>query len=188
MRDNKVKYGLRNVHYAVFDPETNEYETPKPLKGAISMSLTARNYSKILAADDIEYWRANGNSGYDGDLNFALIPDDFREECLNEQVDTADNVRYETAELNTARFALLFEFQGDVKATRHVLYNCGATRPALAGQTITPRDGPDPSQNTETVTIDAAPRNDLLIKARTGASTTANVYNNWFSSVWTPAV
>ena len=167
--ENKVKYGLKNVHYAVESEDANgkiTYATPKRLRGAISISMNAATARKMLAADDSEYWVAESISNYNGDLNVALIPDDFRADCLGEQTDEDSGVKYETSEPVTARFALLFEFDGDAHKTRHVLYNCSASKPALASQTVNPDDGPDPSQSTETITVTASPRKDTLLKAR----------------------
>jgi hypothetical protein len=79
-------------------------------------------------------------------------------------------------------FALLFEFTGDVKSVRHVLYNCTATRPSLSSktseETVTPL--------TETLTLSADPREDGLIKAKTGEDTTTATYSNWYSEVYEP--
>ncbi|MBR4211010.1 MAG: hypothetical protein IKR84_01300, partial [Oscillibacter sp.] len=152
--ENKVKYGLKNVHYAILtenaDTGVITYGTPKRLPGAISMSLTASTARKMLAADDTDYWVAESMASYTGDMNFARISDEFRADCLGELSD-AHGVKYETNVPTTARFALLFEFDGDQYKTRHVLYNCTASRPAIAGQTVNPDDGPDPSQGTETL-------------------------------------
>ena len=199
--ENKVKYGLKNVHYAVLTEAadgTITYRTPKRLPGAISISLSATTARKILAADDSEYWTAESISNYTGDLNAALIPDDFRADCLGEQTDAESGVRYETSEPVTARFALLFEFDGDAHKTRHVLYNCSASKPALASQTVNPDDGPDPSQSTETITVTASPRKDTLLKARAKPgdsvtvgegqdAVTTNIYDTWFTTVFVPA-
>ena len=35
----KVKYGLCNVHYAIFDEEAGTYETPVPIKGGGDSSV-----------------------------------------------------------------------------------------------------------------------------------------------------
>ena len=41
---------------------------------------------------------------------------------------------------------------------------------------------------TETLSLTADPREDGLVKARTGDDTTTAVYNAWYQSVYTPAV
>lgn len=200
--NNKVRYGLKNVHYAVLTEAANgtiTYGTPKRIPGAISVSLAATTARKILAADDSYYWTAESLANYTGDMNFALIPDDFRADCLGELTDSASGVKYETNVPTTARFALLFEFDGDAHKVRHVLYNCTASKPQIAGQTVNPDDGPDPSQGTETITVTAAARSDTLVRARckpgdsittgTGSeAVTTNIYDTWFTNVFVPTL
>jgi hypothetical protein len=41
----------------------------------------------------------------------------------------------ENANATVKKFALMFEFDGDAKKTRHVLYNVLATRPGIEGTT-----------------------------------------------------
>ena len=72
--------------------------------------------------------------GYDGDLELAIIPEDFRVSVLNETLDD-NKVLIENANSELNAFALLFEFDGDVKHIRHVLYNCSASRPGIEGRT-----------------------------------------------------
>ena len=95
--------------------------------------------------------------------------------------------RYEDAAAEAVHFALIFQFEGDKKATRHVLYNCTATRPAASGSTKQETVEPQ----TETVTISAGtifvPALELDIpKASTTEETTAAIYDAWFTNVYIP--
>jgi phi13 family phage major tail protein len=78
-------------------------------------------------------------------------------------------------------FALLFEFDGDVKATRHILYNCTANRPTVGSSTKTNTAEP----NANELTFVASPREtDLAVKTKTTASTPENIYNAWYTKVY----
>ena len=185
---NKVKYNLKNVHAAVLTEEVVEgvteysYATPKAIPGAVSINLDAEGDSSPFYADGIVYFRTFANNGYSGDLEIALIPEWFRTDILQEDGD-ANGVLVEKSDIGeSVKFALLFEFTGDAKGIRHVLYNCSASRPSLESQTKEETIEP----GTETLTITADPRGDGLVKARTGDTTTTTVYNGWYTSVYTP--
>lgn len=128
------------------------------------------------------YWQAAKNNGYEGDLTLALIPDHFRVACLGEELEAADKVYLEKADAKGNAFALLFEFEGDATATRHVLYNCTATRPDVAGKTTEEETEPD----TEAMTISAAALSNGLVKARTGEETAETVIGGWYKAVYQP--
>ena len=182
---NKVKYGLCNVYYAVATLDSSNvatYGTPKPWKGAVNLSLDAEGGTTKFRADNIDYWVGQSNNGYSGDFESALIPDDFRKDVLGDLVDSA-GVLVEDAGAKTKPFALLFQFEGDDKNTRHVLYNCTATRPSVSGATTDEEIEPQ----TETLTLTAvAVHNSALnkdvVKARCGESDTP--YSTWFESVY----
>ena len=181
---NKIKYNLKNVYAAILTRTGNSYSygTPQAIPGAVSMSLDAEGDSTPFYADGIVYFRTVANNGYSGDLELALIPEWFREDVLNETKDN-NNVFIETSDLkDTVYFALLFEFDGDQKAIRHVLYNCSASRPSIASQTKESSIEP----GTETLSLTADPRDDGLVKARTGDDTTSSVYTGWYSAVYEP--
>lgn len=131
---NKVKYNLKNVHAAKLTETDSDgtttfsYAEPKAIPGAVSISLDAEGETSPFYADGIVYFRSVTNNGYSGDLEIALIPEWFRTEILQEKLD-AKGVLVENSGVGEGvKFALLFEFDGDVNAIRHVLYNCSASR------------------------------------------------------------
>lgn len=182
---NKVKYNLKNVHAAkLTKTEDGEYtyETPKAIPGAVSISLDAEGDSSPFYADGIVYFRSTANNGYSGDLEIALIPEWFRTEILKEALDK-NGVLVESATVTEMeKFALLFEFDGDVRCIRHVLYNCSASRPSIESETK--EDAIEPG--TEKLSLTADPREDGLVKSRTGDATDETTYGNWYKNVYIP--
>lgn len=181
---NKVKYGLKNVYYAVATDNGQgvlSYGTPVRWPGAVSLSLDAQGEMTTFRADNTDYWKGNQNSGYQGDFESALIPDSFRTDVLGEETNATTGIIAEYAGKPTVEFALMFQFEGDQNATRHVLYRCVANRPQISGQTTAETIEPQ----TESITISAMPRiNDDLIKGK--AESTASAYANWFTEVQEP--
>ena len=184
---NKVKYNLKNVYAAKLTETPGEdgvvtysYATPQAIPGAVSISLSAEGESSPFYADGIVYFRTVTNNGYSGDLEIALIPEWFREEILQETLDENGVLIEQSNNAESVKFALLFEFDGDVNAIRHVLYNCTASRPSIESETK--EDTIEPS--TETLSLTADPRADGMVKARTGDTTDTETYNSWYSTVY----
>ncbi len=186
MSKNKVKYNLKNAHYAMLtygEDGTPVYATPVALPGAVSISLDANGEPENFYADGIAYYVINNNMGYDGDLELALIPEDFRIAALNETLDEK-KVLVENANTELNPFALLFEFDGDIRHIRHVLYNCSASRPGISGKT----NEESREVQTETLTIKATPLASGVVKAKTGDTTDATTYADWYKTVYMPTV
>ena len=185
MANNKVKFNLKNAHYALLtigEDGAVTYGTPVPLPGAVSISLDANGEPENFYADGVAYYVINNNMGYDGDLELAMIPESFRVDVLKETLDEK-KVLVENANTELNSFALLFEFDGDVKHIRHVLYNCSASRPGIEGQT----NEESRQVQTETLTIKATPLSSGVVKAKTGNDTDATTYANWYQSVYQPS-
>ncbi len=186
-KKNKVKFNLKNVHAAILsqnDEGVYSYATPQAIPGAVSLSLDAEGETNPFYADGIVYFRTTANNGYSGDLEIALIPEWFRTQVLKEIKDDNGVLIERSDNTETVYFALLFEFDGDDHAIRHVLYNCSAARPTIASQTKEETVEPV----TETLSLTADPRDDGLVKSRTGDETTDEVYNNWYSAVYVPEI
>lgn len=183
-KKNKVKFNICNVHYALITVrEEGEvtFGTPVAMPGAVSLSLEPNGEPSNFYADGYAYYTISNNMGYEGDLELAMVPESFRTDVLKESLDT-NQVLVENANVETANFALLFEFDGDVKKIRHVLYNCSAARPNIESST----NEEEIEVQTETLALTAAPLANGYVKARTGDSTTDEVYNGWYAHVYMP--
>lgn len=186
---NKIKYGLKNVYYAVATIAADgsaTYDTPVAIPGAVSMSLEPQGENTPFYADNIVYWVGAANNGYQGDLEIARIPDSFKTDVLG-YVTSGNGLLVENANAGAIHFALMFQFEGDEKATRHVMYNCTATRATAAGTT----KGENIEPETESVTITAttiyvAALDTDIVKSETFASTGDQVYDSFFTAVTLP--
>lgn len=189
MSENKIKFGLKNVHYAIATIAADgsaTYGTPVAFPGAVSLSMDAQGDMTKFYADNIVYWTGNGNSGYEGTLEVARVIDSFKEDVLGYIKDSKD-VFVEDANAEAVHFALLFQFEGDVKATKHVLYNCTASRPAASGSTkedsITPQTE---TLNLSATTIYNASLDTDIVKSEATADSDATTYAGWNSAVYLP--
>ena len=184
MANNKVKFNLWNVYYAPLLTNTTskiEYGTPIAIPGAVSLSLDPTGENTPFYADGIEYYTISNNMGYSGDLEIALIPESFRVDILKESPDS-NKVLIENKDINVGKFALLFRFDGDIRAINHVMYNCSVSRPKIGSKT----NEESKEVQTETLTISAKPLVKGFVKVKTGDSTPQTVYDNWFKSVYLP--
>lgn len=185
LKKNKVKFNICNVHYALqtlAEDGTVSFGTPVAMPGAVSLALDANGEPSNFYADGYAYYTISNNMGYDGDLELAMVPESFRTDVLKEELDK-NKVLVENANVETANFALLFEFDGDVKKIRHVLYNCAASRPSIEFQT----NEDEIEVQTETLALTTTPLASGYVKAKTGDDTTDAVYQDWYKAVYLPA-
>jgi phi13 family phage major tail protein len=188
MPENKVVYGLSKAHYAVVteaEDGTFTYGVPVPFPGATALALTPKGESADFYADNILYFTAASNQGYDGTFTVANITESFRKDVLGEELDDTDKVLAEKSSAKPKKIALLFEFDGDKKATRHALLNCSVARPGVNSSTKSTSIEP----GTTELTFVAAPRpEDEIVKFSTTADTTPAVYEAWYTAVYEKTV
>jgi phi13 family phage major tail protein len=187
MPENRVVFGLKNAHYSVItegEDGSITYGVPVKLEGAVEITLEPRGETSDFYADDVLFYTTVTNQGYETTLTVANITREFRTDVLGETLEGTDNVLTENTNNRGRKIAFMFEFDGDQKAVRHLLYNCTVNRPSLSSATKTETAEPQ----TQELTMIAAPRPlDGVVKRSTTTDTPDLVYNAWYTGVYDPA-
>lgn len=182
---NKVTFGIKNLHYALFTVNADgsvSYDTPVAVPGTVSIGLDQLGEMLEFYADDMLYYAGSENSGYQGPLEIAHVPDQFRIDIFGD-IMSANGLLVENVDAIPKNVALLFEFGGDQRKRRICLYNCSIQRPGIASQTNTNTK----NINTSSMQVTASPRSDGIVRVFTTDQTNQTVYDNWYSSVPSPA-
>ena len=182
---NKVTFGIKNLHYALFTVNADgsvSYDTPVAVPGTVSIGLDQLGEMLEFYADDMLYYAGSENSGYQGPLEIAHVPDQFRIDIFGDTM-SANGLLVENVDAIPKNVALLFEFSGDQRKRRVCLYNCSIQRPGIASQTNTNTK----NINTSSMQVTASPRPDGIVRVFTTDQTNQTVYDNWYSSVPSPA-
>lgn len=191
MASNKVKFGLKNVYYAlVTETEsggviTSSYGTPVAWKGAVNLEVNPTSEdNNVFRADDSDYYVISGASqGFSGSYECALIPEDVETDVFGMQTDD-NGVIVESANDTVKYVALMFEINGDTSGRRYLLPKVLFSKPGVSAET-TGTDGNTPK--TTSLNLTASPRpDDNFARIHTGDTTPAEVYDAWFSEVYTP--
>lgn len=190
MAENKVKFGLKNVHYAVLtEGSSNSWATPVPLPGAVSISLDANGDATDFYADNVTYYRSFANNGYEGTLEMARLSDAFLKDVCGITLNTTSNVLFEYNDVDPKPFALLFQIDGDANDELYCFYRCIPGRPSVASETIGENKEPQTSElDISCLPLVTGADSQLgLIKARTTETTTSSARSAWFTNVPVPA-
>ena len=178
----KIKYGLSNVHYAVLTDEDNlTYDKPKPIKGAVNLSLSPEGDSSTFYADNIAYFVTTLNNGFSGDLEMALIPDEFLIDVMGYHKDEETGLLVELASALPKTIALLFQFENDTNSRRVAMYNVIVGRPGTDHSTKTETLEPQ----TDTLPITVTP---VQIGEHTVTKATANKQDSSYSTFYDEVV
>lgn len=159
--------------------EEGTYDTPIKLPGAVSLSLEQQGELTPFYADGIKYYVAASNGGYQGDLEMALITDEFREKILGETKDK-NGVLIENSNAEAKEFALGLQIDGDTEPTLFWFYNCTATRPNVEAKTASDSKEPD----VDKISISCAASADGTVRAKTTKESYTKVKDKWFTKVY----
>lgn len=191
---NKVRFGLKNVYYAVLTESTdgtaNTYATPVAVPGAVSLTLDSNGTDGTFYADNVAYYKTFANNGYTGELEMARINDAMLQDVWGMDLDATSKVLYEKTGIQPKPFALLFQIEGDQDEELNVLYRVVPTsKPSEGSQTV----GEEVEPVTQTFEFEALPlvtgpaSQAGLIKARTTDATPDATKTAWFTAVQIPA-
>lgn len=185
MTENRVKFGLKNFHFAPITGITDgkyTYGEVSALPGSVSLSLKHDGDINEFEADDIVYYNQNVNNGYKGDLEIARITDAFRTACLGETLGDKNGLVTENANSEIIGFACMYEIMGDQSKQKYVVYNCFASRPDFEGETKGQKGG----VKTDKLSFSARPRPDGNVQTHSSSTTPASVLNEWYTKVVEP--
>ena len=186
MAENKVRFNLKNVHYAVLTETmttsgmTYSWATPVHVAGAVSLDLSPEGDTSPFYADGIVFYQSIANQGYSGSLEMARISDTMLKDVWGLTLGSTSKVLTENANTNAKAFALLFEVDGDADEEYYCLYNVKGTRPNIGSQTN--EESKDPQ--TQSSDITAIPLADGRILARTTANTPSATKTAWWTTVF----
>lgn len=181
---NKVLFGIEQCYVAKITVGENgaiTYGTPFAMPGAVGLNFDPEGEETPFYADNSKYYIANSNQGYTGDLELAMTPQEFLTQILGREVDTNGAV-FESSDNTQARFALMFQGQGDQTARRYIFFDCTATRPSRENNT----KEESVEVGTETMSITMNPRTtDKAVMAYIEPNAdNQEVYDNFFNEVY----
>ncbi|WP_028263940.1 major tail protein [Atopobium fossor] len=184
-----VRFGVKNVYYAIYKEDTGVYDTPKPIPGAIKLTLTPEGSESTFYADDVAYASFSTNGGYSVELEDAYITDEMRRDILGE-VQDKNKVQIEVADAKPNTIALMWEFSGSKIAKRGLLYKVTFSRATEEGNTKTDSTTPDTNTMsgkaiTTKQTISSVKR-DVVKASVTDETATKAIFGKWFEKVYLP--
>ena len=125
MADNKVVFGISNLHfgtYTVNDQGEVTLGPPYHLPGTVNMSLDAESEQNVFHADNVAYWTGYSDNGYTGTLENALFTDDFKTQFMN-FIELDDGGIAQIKGMQSKPVYIMFQSEGDQESRRGILYN-----------------------------------------------------------------
>lgn len=124
----RVQFGLKNAHYAVWDESSKSYGEVKPIPGAVTLSIEPEGDTSTFYADDKPYFSLSANGGYTGTFECADFPEYARIDLLGDVRD-ANGMVLEDSDAVPASFALMYEVSSNLEPARFEFFNCTLSRP-----------------------------------------------------------
>jgi phi13 family phage major tail protein len=176
---NKVMFGIKNVHIHPFsdDGAAINYDTALNWPGTVTLTLDPAGDRTDFYADNGLYFSQDNNQGFTGKIESALMPFEISSVVLGDRRD--DNGVIAQSIANGEPVAVTFEFDGDKKATRHILYNVSFSRATEEGETKSDKADVKTSEFSITAALDPYLE---IAKAKTDEATDQATYDAWYTT------
>lgn len=179
---NKYMFNLKNVHYSIVTVGENgalQHGAVKRLMGTTELTMELEQSSEKHFSEGLVYFVTTSSAGYKGELSIYNVDAEFEKEVLGLKEDTK-KVQYETMYDQTKEIALLFEVDGNEKEERHCLLRVKFSKPKYEYKTTTDKvDVPVLKLSYEGLSNEKG-----IGRIKTYKETDADVYKNWFKSVY----
>lgn len=179
---NKVKFGLKNLHYAI-ETETDVYGEVKAWPGAVNLSLELQGDTSAFYADNMVYYQSYANQGYSFELETALIPEEVEKEVFGDETDVETGIMTESRESKTKKIAFAYQIDGDQQNRLFWDYGISLSRPTTEASTTTETQEP----HTDTISgVCTGLTNSPHIRIKTSSNTSEEIKGKWFDQVIMP--
>ena len=187
---NKVRFGLSNFHYAVWDGD--KYGDWISIPGAVSLTGEPQENTSNFYADNIVYYVDITNSGETGSIELAALTDDDLVNLFGYVKDATSGLVYEPTDVVRPTVAIGYEIGGNEEKQRGVRYNVTFNRPSQDAETTSDSSSP----NTVTLDYTAIGRDftvggkkvNVLKSHCDNSGDTHEAFDNFFSKVPVPGV
>lgn len=179
---NKVKFGLKNLVYAV-ESETDTYGEVKSWPGAVNLTRELQGEENNFFADNQVFYTSYAYQGYTGELECALVPEEVEKEVLGDEIDETTGIMKESRSSKVKRIALGFQIDGDTQNRRYWNYGVTLSRPNTEASTTT--ETIEPQTDTISMTVSGLTNSDVVC-IKTSSKTPENVLNKFFEQVVMP--
>ena len=186
----KIRFGLSNVHYAIWDAKTSKYGAWKAIPGAVKLTADPQGDQSKFYADNVAYYVVNTNSGETGTCEFAALPDDVLVDILGYEKDSTSGLTFEPTDAVPPTVALGYQIEGNEEEQLGVRYNVTFSRPSQESNTKSDSSDPDTVSLDYTAigrdfTVGGKKRNVLKAHCDNSGSTHA-AFDSFWKSVLVP--
>ena len=181
----KVRFGIKNVHFGEFNVSTSgtvTLGTPYALPGAVNMTMEPESDLEEFYADDTVYWASYSDNGYTGELEMALFPDEFKTRFLGYAALTNGGIAHVKGKQPPACY-IMFEGEGDTANRRGIVYNVALGQ--INREHSTTEDTKTPQTATLPFKVNGDPGTGIV---KVGFPETAAAYSTMFTSPPVPAL